>query len=143
MSSSGRAYHLGLLADARHLRSLGSVDVHSAPLVERRLLVVVAEVLQNQIRAGVVAPDVVRVVEQDVHAALVVLVPRTHVGPRVHLRQAFAQVDAVAVDVEFLDPKIEHPLPELPRPRIAVIKVVARAEGMLGDFVEPRVVAGS
>ena len=48
---------------------------HEPAVGQRRLFVVVAKVFQNQIRPRMVAPDVVRVVEQDVHAALVVLVP--------------------------------------------------------------------
>ena len=53
---------------------------HESAVGEHRFFVVVAEVFQNHVGPWVVVPDVVAVIEQDVHPALVVLGPIPHVA---------------------------------------------------------------
>ena len=72
----------------------------------------------------------VAVVKQDVDPALVISIPRADIAERVGLGQALGQIDAVTVDMEFINPEIQHTLPEFPGPRVPMVEVKPQSEGV-------------
>ena len=127
----GRRTEVATIAKRRLPKGAGGLAPKQKPTIgQGRLLGVVTEVLENHVGARVVVPDVIAVVKQDVDPALIIAVPRADIAERVGLGQALGQIDAVSVDMEFLNPEIQHTLPEFPGPRVSMVEIKAQSEGM-------------
>ena len=98
--------------------------------------------LEDDVGAGAGGLHVAVVVVPDVDARLVVVAPGAHVVARIHLGETLAQVEAVAVDPEFVHPIVHHVLAVSTREGTFMVKVVAHVEGVRGGAVEPRTVGG-
>ena len=94
---------------------------------------------EDEIGSGVLGPDVVGVIEKDVHAPLVVGAPGPYVPQGVVLRQPLGEVKTVAVNVEFIQPEGQCTLPEITRPWIPMVEVEAQPVRVNLVLIVPRV----
>ena len=119
---------------------VGIAPNHKAIISQLLGFAVDGEMLKNRVLSGVHTHQVLVIVFPDVDAREVVVA--VGIGSSYFLREAAGQVEAVAVNLVFLQPERHHLLREVLGERAFVVQVVVHVVGVGRVAIEPGVVGG-